>query len=320
MPNGTVKFFNPAKGFGFITADEGGKDHFVPATSLVTAGLPSLKMGQRVSFDAKPDDKGPKAVNIVLLAEMRPPAAVKTAAPAATAEEKNRLVFYHDAANASSCKTLEKLHAAGHQPRVVEYLTAPPPREELKALSVLLRASDQSLVRKYDPLFFELCLDDRFISENEFWGAVFEHPSLINGPIVATQNKASLCHNPNAVDLFLAALSTGWTPPVAERKALPQRILQELMTKSGETPVAAKEPAVARADRAPVSEPAKPVKISVLNKPAPKQEAKPEPAKAARPAAKAAAKPAVKKTKSAAKPVKAAKPAARKPLKKARRK
>jgi len=61
---GTVKFFNTAKGFGFIAPDGGGKDVFVHATALEQAGMHSLNEGQKVSFDVEADRKGSKAVNI----------------------------------------------------------------------------------------------------------------------------------------------------------------------------------------------------------------------------------------------------------------
>ena len=63
MTHGTVKFFNAAKGFGFITPDSGGKDIFVSAASVSSAGIGALKPGQRVAFDIKPDTRGPMAVN-----------------------------------------------------------------------------------------------------------------------------------------------------------------------------------------------------------------------------------------------------------------
>ena len=64
--NGTVKFFNQTKGFGFITPDEGGKDVFVHVTAVERSGIGSLDEGTRVSFDTEPDKrgKGPKAVNL----------------------------------------------------------------------------------------------------------------------------------------------------------------------------------------------------------------------------------------------------------------
>jgi len=64
MTIGTVKFFNSAKGFGFIAPDGGAKDVFVHATALEAAGMTSLSEGQKVSFDIQPDPKGSKAVNL----------------------------------------------------------------------------------------------------------------------------------------------------------------------------------------------------------------------------------------------------------------
>jgi cold shock protein len=59
MPNGTVKFFNTAKGFGFIEADEGGgKDVFVHASALEAASIRMLNEGDRVSFVLEDDRKG----------------------------------------------------------------------------------------------------------------------------------------------------------------------------------------------------------------------------------------------------------------------
>ena len=64
MTIGTVKFFNTAKGFGFITPEGGGKDVFVHATAVEAAGMRSLNEGQKVSFDIQPDARGAKAVNL----------------------------------------------------------------------------------------------------------------------------------------------------------------------------------------------------------------------------------------------------------------
>ena len=64
MANGTVKFFNEDKGFGFITPDEGGKDVFVHANGL--NGL-SITEGDKVSFDVEEGQKGLNAVNVQML-------------------------------------------------------------------------------------------------------------------------------------------------------------------------------------------------------------------------------------------------------------
>lgn len=64
--NGTVKFFNAEKGYGFVTPDEGGADVFVHVSAVERSGLGTLDKGQKVSFETEPDKrgKGPKAVNL----------------------------------------------------------------------------------------------------------------------------------------------------------------------------------------------------------------------------------------------------------------
>ena len=64
MTNGTVKFYNDQKGFGFIQPDDGGKDVFVHATALERAGMRGLAEGQKVAFDTAEDRRSGKiAVN-----------------------------------------------------------------------------------------------------------------------------------------------------------------------------------------------------------------------------------------------------------------
>lgn len=58
MATGTVKFFNGAKGFGFITPDGGGKDVFVHISALERAGLRGLADGQKVQFELERDRQG----------------------------------------------------------------------------------------------------------------------------------------------------------------------------------------------------------------------------------------------------------------------
>ena len=64
---GTVKWFNDAKGFGFITPESGGKDCFVHHTAIQGEGFKSLTEGQRVEFEIVQGQKGPAAQNVVKL-------------------------------------------------------------------------------------------------------------------------------------------------------------------------------------------------------------------------------------------------------------
>jgi len=64
MAEGTVKWFNDSKGFGFITSEDG-SDVFVHHTSIQGNGFKSLAEGDVVSFDTEKGPKGPKAVNVV---------------------------------------------------------------------------------------------------------------------------------------------------------------------------------------------------------------------------------------------------------------
>ena len=65
MATGTVKWFNDAKGYGFITPDEGGKDLFVHHSSISGNGFKSLAEGAKVEFEAAEGQKGPEAKNVV---------------------------------------------------------------------------------------------------------------------------------------------------------------------------------------------------------------------------------------------------------------
>ena len=68
MSTGTVKWFNDAKGFGFITPDEGGEDVFSHFSAISTSGFRSLKEGQKVQFDIVQGPKGKQASNITPIA------------------------------------------------------------------------------------------------------------------------------------------------------------------------------------------------------------------------------------------------------------
>ena len=67
MANGTVKWFNPTKGFGFIQPDQGGSDVFVHISALERAGISNLNEGQRVAYELATNKGRTSAANLKLL-------------------------------------------------------------------------------------------------------------------------------------------------------------------------------------------------------------------------------------------------------------
>ena len=64
MPEGTVKWFNADKGYGFIAPSEGGEDLFVHFSEIQSGGYKTLEDGQRVNFEVGQGQKGPQATQV----------------------------------------------------------------------------------------------------------------------------------------------------------------------------------------------------------------------------------------------------------------
>jgi CspA family cold shock protein len=67
MATGTVKWFNDAKGYGFITPQEGEKDLFVHHSAIAGEGYKSLAEGAKVEFESREGEKGPEATNVTVV-------------------------------------------------------------------------------------------------------------------------------------------------------------------------------------------------------------------------------------------------------------
>jgi CspA family cold shock protein len=67
VPAGVVKWFSAEKGYGFITPDDGGRDLFVHHSQIQMNGYRSLDQGQKVSFESQDGDRGPQAVEVMVL-------------------------------------------------------------------------------------------------------------------------------------------------------------------------------------------------------------------------------------------------------------
>ncbi len=65
MATGTVKWFNDAKGFGFIAQDDGGDDVFVHFSAIQSEGFKALNEGQKVEYEVEDGQKGPQARNVI---------------------------------------------------------------------------------------------------------------------------------------------------------------------------------------------------------------------------------------------------------------
>jgi arsenate reductase len=115
-----------------------------------------------------------------------------------------QITIYHNPNCGTSRNALAAIRAAGHEPRVIEYMKSPPSREELKHLIARMNLAVRDVVRKKEPLYRELRLDERDVCEDELLDAMIENPILINRPIVVTERTVRLCRPSEMVKELLA--------------------------------------------------------------------------------------------------------------------
>jgi len=122
-----------------------------------------------------------------------------------------RVTIYHNPGCGTSRNALAAIRAAGHEPQIVEYLTTPPTRDAIAALVKSLNIPTRGLMRTKEPLFRELGLDEKDVTENDLLDAMAENPILINRPIVVVEDGDNtvirLCRPSEQVKAMLAPKS-----------------------------------------------------------------------------------------------------------------
>jgi arsenate reductase len=113
------------------------------------------------------------------------------------------ITIYHNARCGTSRTTLEAIRAAGHEPRVVDYLATPPAREQLRQMIADAGLSVREAMRAKEPVYTELGLDDPALSDEALLDAMLAHPILINRPFVATPKGVRLCRPSDKVQEIL---------------------------------------------------------------------------------------------------------------------
>ena len=103
------------------------------------------------------------------------------------------VTIYHNPKCGTSRNTLALIRNSGIEPKVIEYLLNPPPRETLLSLLAQMNESPRHIVRAKEPLYAELGLDNAELSDDTLLDAIAAHPLLLNRPIVVTERGTKLC-------------------------------------------------------------------------------------------------------------------------------
>lgn len=123
------------------------------------------------------------------------------------------ITIYHNPDCGTSRNALFAIRAAGHEPRIFEYLKRPLSQGAIAELARRMNVPIRSLVRRQEPLFRELGLDGRDVTERELLDAMADHPILLNRPIVVVQNGGTtavrLCRPSESVKALLTEQFVG---------------------------------------------------------------------------------------------------------------
>ena len=107
--------------------------------------------------------------------------------------------IYHNPRCSKSRQTLELLHEKQVDAEIIEYLTSPPGREELKSLLAMLGLEPRQLMRTKEAEYKELGLDDESLSRDALIEAMIANPKLIERPIVVHNGKAAIGRPPEKI-------------------------------------------------------------------------------------------------------------------------
>lgn len=118
---------------------------------------------------------------------------------ASTAPETGGVVIYHNPQCGTSRTTLDLIRRAGIEPRIIEYLDAPPDRSRIAALISEAGLSVREAIREKGTPFHELGLGDPDLGDEALLEAVAAHPILLNRPFVVTPRGVRLCRPPEVV-------------------------------------------------------------------------------------------------------------------------
>ena len=115
------------------------------------------------------------------------------------------ITIYHNPRCGTSRNTLALIRNTGVEPRVVDYLSAPPDRATLAAMIAQAGLTVRAAMRSKEQVFADLGLGDPALDDNALLDAMLAHPILINRPFVVTPNGARLCR-PSEVVLEILPL------------------------------------------------------------------------------------------------------------------